>query len=255
MVEPSHPRSSIIRPSSFFKSPKTIQAAMDSTLRDQLIAAGIIHINGAEAQPVLRSSRLYQPRPNDVESGHHRASFQRRPNSVALENKSEISLPPPANHSHMPIDRAITPDLTAPASHSISTAANVSLPGMAGDIHLPPPAHYAPLPIDGRPLKGPPAPVPVPPTPPPTGPSPGRYSPTLKAFAFALRPFLTLDEDLHATKQVMLVGSPLQYGIPTSLDDAEYLNEALYSVADPIQPEGTPVFSTRGVSYFEWLRA
>ncbi|KAL6355139.1 hypothetical protein LRP88_11386 [Fusarium phalaenopsidis] len=155
----------------------------------------------------------------------------------------------------MPIDRAATPDSTTPASNSISTAANVSLPGITGDIHLPPPAHYAPLPIDGRPWKGPPAPAPVPTTPPPTGPSPGRYSPTLKAFAFALRPFLTLDEDLHATKQVMLVGSPLQYGIPTSLDDAEYLNEALFSVADPIQPEGTPVFSTRGVSYFEWLRA
>jgi hypothetical protein len=139
---------------------------MGSTLRDQLIAAGIIHISSAEAQPVLHSSRLHQPHQNDVELGHHRASFQRRTNSIALETKSEISLPPPANHSHIPIDRAATPNSTTPASHSISTAANVSLPGITGDIHLPPPAHYAPLPIDSRPWKGPPAPAPVPPTPP-----------------------------------------------------------------------------------------
>lgn len=226
---------------------------MDSTLRDQLIAAGIIHIHNAEAQPVPRRP-MSQPHQDFLGIGLRGAGFQRGANYVGLETRSKISLPPPANHTHMPIDRATTPNLTTSASHSISAASNVSLPGITGDIHLPPPAHYAPLPIDGRPWKGPPGPAPPPP-PPPTGSAPGRYSPTLKAFAFALRPFLTFDEDLHATRQVMFVGSPLQYGIPTSLDDAEYLNEALYSIADPIQPEGTPVFSTRGVSYFEWLRA
>lgn len=80
------------------------------------------------------------------------------------------------------------------------------------------------------------------------------FNPVIKAFAFALRTFTTLDDDLAASGQVFLIGGPRQYGLPTSLQDEKYLNDAMFNTCDPIQSSLTPVYSQGGPSYFEWLR-
>ncbi|KAK0736008.1 hypothetical protein B0T21DRAFT_172581 [Apiosordaria backusii] len=112
-----------------------------------------------------------------------------------------------------------------------------------GPIRLLPPVNFSPFPIDKGHLVGSP------------GHPQARYGPLVRAFALALRPFVTLDGDLSASGKAFFVGSPLQYGIPTSLDEKEYLNEALFTMSDPIQTLRSPVFSTAAMSYFEWLRA
>lgn len=112
-----------------------------------------------------------------------------------------------------------------------------------GYLHLPPPADISPPIPDKDFLKA------------PHPPYRSAYSSVVKAFAHALRPFVTLDEDLSESGKAFSLGSPLQYGVPTSLDEKEFINEALYTMCDPIQTLKSPVFSAAGVSYFEWLRA
>ncbi|KAH8817317.1 hypothetical protein F5884DRAFT_896975 [Xylogone sp. PMI_703] len=139
---------------------------------------------------------------------------------------------PEVSSDHLPAQ----PPLTKPILGSDPTEGH-------GNLQLLPPVDITPFPVDGPPLQ-------LYPTPPKVA-----YSPVLKAFASALRPFVTLDEDLSASGKAFFIGSPLQYGIPTSLDEQEYLNEALFTMCDPIQTLNSPVFSAAGVSYFEWLRA
>lgn len=79
-------------------------------------------------------------------------------------------------------------------------------------------------------------------------------SAALKAFSAALRPFVTLESDLGGNKLAFFAGSPMQRGLPSGLKGKDYINEAVFEVADPIQSSDSAVFSSDGASYFEWLR-
>lgn len=76
----------------------------------------------------------------------------------------------------------------------------------------------------------------------------------LKAYSTALRPFLTLESDLSRAHQAIFIANPLQYGIPSGLGRDEYLNEAIFGVADPVQNPESPAFSRAGTTFFEWLQ-
>lgn len=77
----------------------------------------------------------------------------------------------------------------------------------------------------------------------------------LKAYAIALRAFLTTETDLSNPDQAIFVATLQEKGIP--LDCApEYANEALYWKSDPIQSGNSLAFSATGAeaSYFNFLR-
>ena len=75
----------------------------------------------------------------------------------------------------------------------------------------------------------------------------------LKAYADALRPFLTLGSDLTRPKKAMFVASPMQYGIPTGYDPSEFINEALFKIADGTQSGDSPSFRLGGPNFFSTL--
>lgn len=75
----------------------------------------------------------------------------------------------------------------------------------------------------------------------------------LKAYADALRPFLTLEPDLTRAKKAIFVAGPMQYGIPTGYDPSEFINEALFKGADGIQSGDSPSFRIGGPSFFSTL--
>lgn len=75
----------------------------------------------------------------------------------------------------------------------------------------------------------------------------------LIAYADALRPFLTLETDLSRSKQKLFIASPMQFGIPTAFDSAEFMNDALFKIADGVQSSDSPFFRLGGPSYFEIL--
>ncbi|WEW59135.1 hypothetical protein PRK78_004604 [Emydomyces testavorans] len=163
-------------------------------------------------------------------------------NLTPAENKPQAKVEPAPAPAPGPPTAALQRRIgTITASKPLGGIIRTTLPPAKGPVHLPPPVNVGPIPIDSGLLKH---------IPPRVG-----YSSVLKAFAFALRPFITLDEDLSASGKVFLVGGPMQYAIPTSLDDERYLNEALFSTCDPIQSADTPVYSAVGMGYFEWLRA
>jgi hypothetical protein len=77
----------------------------------------------------------------------------------------------------------------------------------------------------------------------------------LKAYAIALRAFLTTETDLSNPDQAIFVATLQEKGVP--LDCApEYANEALYWKSDPIQNERSLAFSATGAeaSFFNFLR-
>ena len=75
----------------------------------------------------------------------------------------------------------------------------------------------------------------------------------LKAYAAALRPFLTLSPDLSALDQALFIAGPLQFGLPTGFDKPEYINEALFAMTDPMQVAASPAFGLGGGSFFAAL--
>ena len=75
----------------------------------------------------------------------------------------------------------------------------------------------------------------------------------LKAYTAALRPFLTLKQDLSEAEQAVFVAGPLQFGFPTGFAKDEYINEALFAMADPMQSPSSPGFGLGGASYFDAL--
>jgi hypothetical protein len=77
----------------------------------------------------------------------------------------------------------------------------------------------------------------------------------LKAYAIALRAFLTTETNLSNPDQAIFVATLQEKGVP--LDCApEYANEALYWKSDPIQDGRTLAFSSTGAepSFFNFLR-
>ncbi|KAL1613189.1 hypothetical protein SLS60_001421 [Paraconiothyrium brasiliense] len=77
----------------------------------------------------------------------------------------------------------------------------------------------------------------------------------LKAYAIALRAFLTTETDLSIPDQAIFVATLQEKGVP--LDCApEYANEALYWKSDPIQNGSSLAFSATGAeaSFFSYLR-
>jgi hypothetical protein len=76
----------------------------------------------------------------------------------------------------------------------------------------------------------------------------------LKAYATALRPFLTLEHDLSQAQQAIFIANPLQLAIPSGMENDEYLNEAIIEMANPSQNPVSPAYSKGGTSYFDWLQ-
>jgi hypothetical protein len=75
----------------------------------------------------------------------------------------------------------------------------------------------------------------------------------LKAYADALRPSLTIENDLSRSKQAIFITTPLQYGIPASVYSPEFINDAVFKIADSMQSGISPAFNIGGPSYFGYL--
>ncbi|KAF1994233.1 hypothetical protein P154DRAFT_527201 [Amniculicola lignicola CBS 123094] len=75
----------------------------------------------------------------------------------------------------------------------------------------------------------------------------------LKAYADALRPSLTIENDLSRVNQAVFITTPLQYGIPASVYPPEFINDAVFKLADSIQSGISPAFNIGGPSYVGYL--
>lgn len=82
---------------------------------------------------------------------------------------------------------------------------------------------------------------------------PERASSFLKAFANAIRSYLTSDGDLSLTGKAIFVSTSLQRGVPIKTFP-EYSNQRICSIADCIQDGKSPVFYEGGMSYAKFLK-
>ncbi|KAK0108484.1 hypothetical protein ONS95_003288 [Cadophora gregata] len=93
------------------------------------------------------------------------------------------------------------------------------------------------------------------PRPPPIVEQPIDPSLVLKAYSTALRPFLTLERDLSRAHQAIFIANPLQYGVPSGMERDEFLNEAIFGIANPVQNPESPAFSRAGNGFFQLLQS
>ena len=90
-------------------------------------------------------------------------------------------------------------------------------------------------------------------------PEDGPSQPSLlwKAYAQALKPRLSLNNNLSAIDQAFFIASPLQVGIPANnIIPAKATNYHTYLKTDIMQTKNNPIYSTNSASgsYFKQLR-
>ncbi|KAF2106090.1 hypothetical protein BDV96DRAFT_654961 [Lophiotrema nucula] len=77
-----------------------------------------------------------------------------------------------------------------------------------------------------------------------------------KAYAVALRSFLSMDElAFERGEQALFIANPRQLGIPAATVNEAFVNEAIFDTADAIQTGKSIEFSREGRSYFKTLRS
>ena len=74
----------------------------------------------------------------------------------------------------------------------------------------------------------------------------------LKAYAYALKSHLSIQNDLSAASLAIFVADPLQRGIPIGVKEP-FINQQVYSKSNCLQTDDSPIFRLGNGDFFEWL--
>ena len=78
------------------------------------------------------------------------------------------------------------------------------------------------------------------------------FGPLFKAYALALRPKITASFDLSDDNSAFFASTSMQRGVPLKMHDV-YVNGRVFTLANTMQSDNSPVFREEGRSYVEYL--